>query len=932
MKDLSVNNILISGQSPVVQSDIGGEPNQIPLNKDLGSLAYMNAPQIEDINVDTLELREIAAEISDTAVDVFVYDTRKDSDGGAWRKRTQHTSWYNEELNTETRGSRREFPAVAVIVAEAGKITIYDGDDPDLPMWMVFTTTGTVNANAIVKNDGYNISTVGMLNGLLVCGVNYNGGFEINFASDKCHRRNPSVYAFGGNIASRNGGMNFITLNATDVIVNTIINDVAMTVLPNAPIDSETGLPIPTIAVATDGGVSVIRDDGSVVDITSTNVPTIYDIAFTDDYKVMYRTSDTSGEDSYIHVFEHEILSGDVNYTYPYSSSEPTAIDYAYNLLSLANNVDARALATKGEGFTVGAVQNGAIQVYRGSTDFDKHMTAHTTSSYNTGWMPGDIKLATLSDTKIEKVGVNETTELVTNGGFDADSDWTNSTSGGGATGWTIASGVATSSGSAGYMIQAKGTVGTMITITYEVTSYTSGDLFCVFGSGGSGLLVQGSTSLGTHSITGIVTDNSDIGFYSLGTLSIDNASITKTGELVTNGIFDDGTTGWDDNSLGTGSVVYDSGTGTVKLTRIDGSNNGVLAQGMSLLAGKRYVLSFDTGSIVTSNIQIRGYTSSTTITGSIIENSLAISANSSFMTTFVAEADEDGLEFRAVTGTNTYIYLDNISVRLAEDDRSVNDNGLQVFGEITKSPVAPGADLVAYSGFSTGNYLMQPYNSDLDFGTGDFCVMGWAKAGTDGTTLFVREHKSSDDDGSILVFQDAGTYHYYIRADGNGFWNSWSTGFAYSNNWAFLTYLRKSGTIYGYVNGQLKFTASSEENVSNSEAVVSVGNRSETVAAESQAFGGSLALWRISSTTPTDAQIAKIYRDEKPLFQDGAQATLYGTSDAVTALAYDDKTELLHVGTSGGRSDFSGLRRINNTTTAVTTSISASNNLIAEQ
>jgi hypothetical protein len=94
----------------------------------------------------------------------------------------------------------------------------------------------------------------------------------------------------------------------------------------------------------------------------------------------------------------------------------------------------------------------------------------------------------------------------------------------------------------------------------------------------------------------------------------------------------------------------------------------------------------------------------------------------------------------------------------------------------------------------------------------------------------------------------------------------------------------------------------------------------------------GELALFRVGKTAPTAEQIAKIYRDEKVLFQDGAQATLYGTSDAVTALAYDDKTELLHVGTSGGRSDFAGLRRINNTTIPITTSISASNNLIAEQ
>ena len=49
----------------------------------------------------------------------------------------------------------------------------------------------------------------------------------------------------------------------------TNVNDVAMTVLPNAPIDADTGLPVPTIAVATDGGVSVIKDDGSVVDIVS---------------------------------------------------------------------------------------------------------------------------------------------------------------------------------------------------------------------------------------------------------------------------------------------------------------------------------------------------------------------------------------------------------------------------------------------------------------------------------------------------------------------------------------------------------------------------------------------------------------------------------------------------------------------------------------
>ena len=74
------------------------------------------------------------------------------------------------------------------------------------------------------------------------------------------------------------------------------------------------------------------------------------------------------------------------------------------------------------------------------------------------------------------------------------------------------------------------------------------------------------------------------------------------------------------------------------------------------------------------------------------------------------------------------------------------------------------------------------------------------------------------------------------------------------------------------------------------------------------------------------------MYDDEKHLFQENAKCTLYGSSNAVTAVAYDDSNDILHAGTSAGRSEFNGLNRINNTTTAVTASISASNGLVAEQ
>ena len=67
-------------------------------------------------------------------------------------------------------------------------------------------------------------------------------------------------------------------------------------------------------------------------------------------------------------------------------------------------------------------------------------------------------------------------------------------------------------------------------------------------------------------------------------------------------------------------------------------------------------------------------------------------------------------------------------------------------------------------------------------------------------------------------------------------------------------------------------------------------------------------------------------------MFVENAKCTLYGSSDLVTAQAYDSTKDILHLGTSAGRSEFQGLNRINNTTTAVTTEISASNGLVAEQ
>ena len=254
------------------------------------------------------QLAAISSDISDTAVDVFVYDTRKDSDGGAWRKRTQNTSWYNETLNTATRGSRKEFPAVAVIVAETTKVTIYDGDDPDMPMWMVLNkgSAGTM----MYSNASGLFTSITAVNGNIYYGITPTAGAgKIEFINDSSFKYRPSSRSnrgrFNGSIADRDLLL-YWNLETT-VLANENVNDVAVTVLPNAPIDDATGLPIPTIAVATESGASVIRDDGNVVDYQ--NFSPNKKIEIDSKYVYVYARSEPND-----YIFKTTFLSTDANY------------------------------------------------------------------------------------------------------------------------------------------------------------------------------------------------------------------------------------------------------------------------------------------------------------------------------------------------------------------------------------------------------------------------------------------------------------------------------------------------------------------------------------------------------------------------------------------------------------------------------------------
>jgi hypothetical protein len=924
-KTANFQNLKVKDANVISEVNLGTAPNQIPLNKDLGSLAYQDAVNLDDVSADMVELRAIAAEISDSAVDVFVYDTSRDSDGGKWRERTQHTSWYNEELNTATRGARREFPAVAVIVAEVNKVTIYDGDDPDMGMWMVFEVDVSQGFNILASGSDLVLS-VDFLNGIICVGMDSGGLVSCNFISEsiRYYRLIESSFTGGyyqGVIADRNSHKGYRGNYNETALINDNVNDVAMTVLPNAPIDENTGLPVPTIAVATDGGVSVIKDDGSVVDIVYTN-QTIESL-----WLKQNRIWIAPGNGS--------LIVGDIPNTDKSSGT-------ASGLSSLINGWNAFAntnetLSTLGSTNTLthGGVfgsDQGLNLIYEEKSNPASSLVAYTTSKYNTGWMPGDIKLAALSDTTVETIGT-DSSELVTNGDFSTDSDWEKGT------GWSISGGVASCDGT-NYATLIQDNVfsvfGVKYVITFTVSSYTSGDIEARWYDTDWRTIGSAVSGDGTYTFTFTLGENSNGSLtFRSGSFdgSIDNMSVRATTELITNGDFSNGDDGsWTDYSaanLTTSEIsIEQSYLGNNSWKFVSSLANSGISQshGVYTEKGKTYTLS---GYVYSSTGKLWLRWRNGNDGGYIVDNYELVSGTPNTWLAFSVTAKETSSGslggIRLVANAAGTFYVDGLSIRPAEEDRSVNDNGLQIVGEIQKTPVAPGADLVAYSGFSANDYLVQPYNADLDFGTGDFCVMGWFKQSP--TTNF---HNYLSRGGRINVYVDAATSLLNFRVtDGTIFMNCLSTSVIDNDTWTFFVGVKSDGTTYNYINGKLEQTANYRQVGSlDGEFITHIGRSHDP---SDPRPADTLALWRISATAPTPEQIAKIYRDEKPLFQQGAQATLYGTSDAVTALAYDQKTELLHVGTSAGRSDFSGLSRVHQTNSPVTTCIDAEDGLIAE-
>ena len=832
---------------------VGIGNSQVPTNGMLGGLAYQDPAHANLTSVEIENIAKMNGEIDapGSLRQLFVYDTSRDSDGGAWRKRCQDTSWFNEDLGGKQRGHRREFPAVAILAATSNGLYIYDGDDPNFPMWMVFE----VNNNYWLKHtiSGSNCACVHAMNGMVVTGGGTSGRLCVqNFPADNGYVTEQSYTYTHDYISRRNyHGIGPITSDTfSRAMGDHYPHDIAMFVQPWAPINQDSGLPTPTIMVGTTGGVIFIND-GQIG----------HTLGETGNGKVIRGTSSSNTQYSLV----ESVTTTDTGWCWWNGDTDPQRDTWLIKK-ELQSRISGNfTWSNSADTFSI-PIQDG------NNYDSGKNTLVITTSNE-----AGNYEVGYANDFRLE---------LLRNHGYAGPRGW-------------------------GFW-----------TLPVEHSHYDN-----------SG---RGMTSMiNSYSTTGLVPNLKNQGAVYAGTTDYRTLGNNQT-NILTNGDFSNGTTGWYGDS---GAAVSESG-GVATVTNGGGDNTFAIKQNDVFRVGRKYKVKATVTPTFSGSYTFRVRAGGSGVQWSITSGLTSGSAYT--LDTGVIVADGTPLEIGSVGGNITSFTIDNIQVY----DMSVQDLGnyrhtMDVYGALKCAQVSMGSELAGIGPFTTSNYAKAPVSANYG-SPATLTMCGWFRTTYTSGYQYIcslGDGSSTNSAGLAIETSNGGLYFY------DGASENWSTHYlddsknVRDGEWHHVAGVYDAGVrkaLYRDGNpvisrdpsGSLNLAGVTEHHL----GYYSSNNSSISYPFGSGTDGCQVALVKFSKTALTDEQIKLMYETEKHLFYENAKCTLYGTSDEVTALAYDYGTKNYHVGTSAGRSDFHGLRRINNTTTPVTTTISACNGLIVDQ
>jgi hypothetical protein len=773
------------------------------------------------------------------------------------------------------RGNKAKFPKLCAIVAEGANVTIYDLTEAGRPMWM----RAAVASNNNWWNGSGSISALSAINAQVFISSNGNGGHIFEFTSDSMK------FAYASNAGRPNGGistrhnaLNWIYPTNYIGIASNTIYAVAMTVLPDAPLDPVTGLPVPTIAVATVSGVSVIKHDGSLVTKAYVSA-TCYFVSF-DGYNLLVSGV---GPDTFNGAWIWNLLDDSVqNYG-------------ALALVKLNNNIG--GAKTISEGKSSAAIQGSGVNLLRpNKSNTNKAILARIYPTYNTGHLLGDIRRAYLADSVVESI---TGPELVVNGTFNTDaSGWTSSTAN--------VSAVRNSSGQlevtnngAGYVYQA-------ITVTPNVPQVFYGN-FVVKNGGGRVLLGNSISNAAYVTFSGagtgavVFTPTQSTIYLSLGD------SGNGTGVVNT----------YDDLSIkikvldrsykAASANIY--GTLTKALTNT--ANQVVAYSGFStanyLQEPYSADLDFGTGEFSVStwlNMPTSALSANYPVYGSDLLAGAGAFTSSTGWTGLDAECTVSGGSLTKI-GTVTHYVTYPLPALTLGDVVLVKFDVTVINGNIpVRIGHAPQWNSSVNNITSTGTHYRIFTAFNINFGNVVGFDFGGGVTGTiqnltvfkvKPSTIVSRKYSSGAYFEVVTLGPD------YIQAnafDGTTTRTVTYPAFTGTNTNPVITkdtwqkiraVYRPDGSLAISVNGIVVATTYGNPllTLNNANAVLTIGNSYALDAP----FPGSLAMLKLSATAPTQEQSTFMYEQEKQMFRDGANCLL-PDANTIVDLAYDEVTD----------------------------------------
>lgn len=336
----------------------------------------------------------------------FVYETRLDADGGQWRERMAHTSWYNEPASG-TRGLRKKFPSTALIIVRANKLDIHDADDVNLSLWMTFShgTERWLNAGAtgVTAHNGVIFVTTNA--GILMFDFPNDDGFH--FSNDKRYR-------FSTPVSRRNDTATvlldvgyFFNATNTALIDSNVFYGLERVVAGCSAasyIDAQTGLNRGYVAAVAEDHGHVMLPSRRVLNVGSDD--NFYDVALSPYADVImagaaalkvYRANQ-------LYVGQTDLdVDGYINPSFEYKSQASSEHNKISVPVYTGGGHPVRVAANRKA--IVATWKNAASQlilarIIENKTDPNRSMVSYQSADWSSGWMIGDTKGAWLANSK----------------------------------------------------------------------------------------------------------------------------------------------------------------------------------------------------------------------------------------------------------------------------------------------------------------------------------------------------------------------------------------------------------------------------------------------------------------------------------------------------------------------------------------------------